>query len=149
MDDAHQLEQWLSRAHPPLKPRVKAAYRADAARFLAFVQKPLREATFVDLRAFLDNLASTGVKSGAREATSRRLEGLLWSLRWQRTEHLCAFNDGHLWRASLPARGLQIYSCDECDATWIDAAAISPAAWRSLSAIKDEYGLDDDDFAVL
>ena len=149
MDDAQLIELWLSRSYRPLKPRLVNAYRADAARFLAFVQKPLRKATFTDLRAHLDHLASTGVRPGAREATNRRLEGLLWALRSHPTEHLCAFNDAQPWRASAPARGLQLYSCDECDATWTDAEAINPENWPSLAGIKEHDGLEDDDFAVL
>jgi hypothetical protein len=128
---------------------VLQTYRTDVERFLTFVQKPLREVTFGDLRAFLDYLALTGVRPGAREATSRRLEGLLWTFRGQASEYQCPFDTAELWRASVPARSLQLYICSECEATWTDPATIAVETWASLASIREQLGLEDDDFEVL
>ena len=45
-------------------PHTQRAYRADAARFLAFARKPLAAVTLADLTAFSDSLA--GLRAASR-----------------------------------------------------------------------------------
>ena len=56
--DEHVIALWLH-GRPRATPE---AYGADIARFRAFVEKPLREATRGDLQAFADSLGALAVK---------------------------------------------------------------------------------------
>lgn len=149
LTDAELLDRWLQRACGR-GPRHRATYRGDAERFLAFAKKPLRQASFAELRAFMDYLAQRGVRPGAREGTLRRLGGLLWSLRWQRTELPCPDDGcGSLNRASVPSREVKIYVCDECSAAWTGSDGFSMDTCTSVAAIMEQYSINDDDFEVL
>ncbi|MCZ7571211.1 MAG: phage integrase N-terminal SAM-like domain-containing protein [Ardenticatenaceae bacterium] len=60
--DSRLLELWLHGRSP----RIQRAYRADAARFLAFVAQPLAQTTLADLQAFADSLTHLAPASQAR-----------------------------------------------------------------------------------
>jgi len=57
-NDAHLVELWL---HGRVE-NTQDAYRRDAARFLDFVDRPLRQVTLGELQAFADELAHDGLK---------------------------------------------------------------------------------------
>jgi integrase/recombinase XerD len=56
-------------------PHTQRAYRADAARFLAFARKPLAAVTLADLTAFSDSLA--GLRAASRCRTLSAVKSLL------------------------------------------------------------------------
>ncbi|MCZ7568938.1 MAG: tyrosine-type recombinase/integrase [Ardenticatenaceae bacterium] len=60
--DATLIRLWLHGRSP----RTPRAYRADAERFLAFVEKPLAQVTLADLQAFADSLTALAPASQAR-----------------------------------------------------------------------------------
>jgi hypothetical protein len=150
LTDAELLDRWLQPA-ARRGPRYLQTDRTAAERFLAFAKKPRRQVTFKDLDAFMDDLAKRGGRPGELVVTRLRLMGLLLSLRWRATEIACTFcgGEGQLVRASVPSRNLEIFVCDECDAAWTGAEGFDAERCTTLPTIKEQYGLEADDFELL
>jgi hypothetical protein len=148
LTDAELLDRWL-RGPRRRGPRYLETARNAAERFLAFVKKPLRQATFKDVQAFMDHLATRGMRPGELVMTRLRVQGLLWSLRWASTELSCPCGYGALSRASVPSRNIQVYVCDECELAWTGAGPFEMGNCSLLPEIRQKYGIDDDDFEVL
>jgi integrase/recombinase XerD len=58
-------------------PHTQAAYRADVARFLALFPKPLGQVTLLDLQAFADHLAGTGMAASSQARVLSSIKSLL------------------------------------------------------------------------
>jgi integrase/recombinase XerD len=70
-NDAHLVDLWLHGRSP----HTQRAYRADVARFLAFVASPLATVTLGDVQAFSDSLA--GLAPSSRTRTLAAVKSLL------------------------------------------------------------------------
>jgi len=72
--DAKLIELWLSMK---TSPHTRRAYAAEAARFLAFANKPLSWVTLTDLQAWADQLGQGSLKPASQNRAVTALKSLL------------------------------------------------------------------------
>jgi len=72
--DVHLVNLWLSLK---TSPHTRRAYAAEAARFLAFVEKPLAKVTLADLQAWAERLAACSLKPASQNRALTAVKSLL------------------------------------------------------------------------